>query len=780
MLEQHLNNERLEMMAGKYRATLSKSQEREGWSIIFRHPLKVDTTTGKPGRRVRRGLSTREVTEAQALVAEMNELLGDETYWSPAARATAIHRFSAKIVDIFYDDLLAPAADFRGIRDGIIELPSSGTTPYRRVAFVGTTGSGKTTLVRQLLGTDPKRERFPSTSTAKTTVAETELVITDAPPYQAVVTFMSRDTVADYVQQSLSAAALSAYHGDTNEDVLDRALNHVSQRFRLSHILGSGRTVVGDDNDVDDDDFDDEDFDDEGQLAQPAGALDVASDEYRAALSATDALLAKIAPTLRDISKRHSDAIRHEFDAELHGPEDERVLEEMFEDDLDFRLAEDEEFHELVDEIFEQIELRFQWITTGRFSRNRQGWPISWSWDCDDRAQFLPTILRFSSNHAKYFGTLLTPIVNGIRVAGPFKPAWIESASKLVLFDGEGLGHTPESTISIPTALTRRFDDVDAIVLVDNATQPMQAATIALLRSLAASGRGSKLITCFTHFDNVKGDNLPTFDAKERHVLQSVENALTDIARLGLSAERTLRRRFDIATFFLGGIQELLSNASKRGHRTISQLEGFLEAVHQSVEEPVTANTQPIYNTMKLSLMVKEGAEQFHRVWRARLGKLHDTEVSKEHWARVKALTRRLAFMDQDEYGDLRPVADLFKMLQEPIRSFIESPSGWTEGTPADNIQDAIFDRFSNDISGRIMALVKRRIWEDEIQEWALAFEKRGRGSTFERANVIADSIFESAAPIPTIAPSRDGDALLQEVSDIVRESAELCSVALK
>ena len=761
-------------MAAKYRATLSKSQEREGWSIIFRHPLKIDTTTGKAGRRVRRGLGTRNIGEAEALVAEMNELLGDETYWSAAARATAMHRFSAKIVDIFYDDLLTPAADFRGIRDSVIELPSSSTTAYRRVAFVGTTGSGKTTLVRQLLGTDPKRERFPSTSTAKTTVAETELLITDAPSYRAVVTFMSRDTVADYVQQSLSAAALSAYHGDANEDVLDRALNHVSQRFRLGHILGSGRTVIGDE-DVDDEDFD------EGEIAGPSGiSFDgVTSDEYGATLSSTDELLGKIAPTLREIAKRHSNAIRAEFDAELQGPEDERVLEEMFEDDLDYRLAEDEEFHELVDEILAQIELRFQWITIGRFSRNKQGWPISWSWDCDERAEFIPTILRFSSNHAKYFGSLLTPIVNGIRVAGPFKPSWTETSPKLVLFDGEGLGHTPESSTSIPTALTRRFDDVDAIVLVDNATQPMQAATIALLRSLAASGRGSKLITCFTHFDNVKGDNLPTFGAKERHVFQSVENALTDIARLGLSAERTLRRQFDVATFFLGGIQELLGG-TKRGQRSIAQLERFLDAVRQSVEEPVTAETQPIYNTMKLSLMVKEGAEQFHRVWRARLGKVYDTEISKEHWARVKALTRRLAFMDLDEYGDLRPVADLYKMLQEPIRSFIESPTGWTAGAPADNIQDAVFDRFSNDISGRIMALVKRRIWEDERHEWAVAFEKRGRGSTFERANIIADSIFESAAPIPTIAPSLDGDALLQQVSDIVREAADLCSVALK
>lgn len=767
-------------MASKYRATLSKSQEREGWSVIFRHPLKLDTTTGKPGRRVRRGLGTRDAATAESLIAEMNELLGDESYWSPAARALAMHRFSPKIVDIFYDDLLAPAADFRSVRDGVIELPSSATTAYRRVALVGTTGSGKTTLVRQLLGTDPKRERFPSTSTAKTTVAETELVITDGPPYQAVVTFLSRDTVVDYVQQCLSVAALSAHRGDADEQVLDHALNHVSQRFRLSYMLGNGRVRQGTDNELDDDGVDDEDFDDEADFTPNdiASHDGIPADEQIAVRSSTDALLNSIPLALRSIAERHSNAIRLELDAQ--GPEDERVLEELFEEDLDCRLAEDDDFQELIDQLLAHIELRFDWIGVGQFSRNKQGWPISWSWHCEDRAEFIRTILRFSSNHARYFGTLLTPIVNGIRVAGPFKPVWSEGVPRLVLFDGEGLGHTPESAVSIPTALTRRFDDVDAIVLVDNATQPMQAATIALLRSLAASGRGSKLITCFTHFDNVKGDNLPTFETKERHVLQSVENALTEISRMGLSAERTLRRQFDSAAFFVGGIHEQLNTDSKRGRRTISQLERFLDAVHQSVEQPVTVDTQPVYNSMKLSLMVKEGAEQFHRVWRARLGKIYDAEITKEHWTRVKALTRRLALMGEDEYDNLRPIADLHQMLQEPIRSFIENPSEWTAGKPEDQAQDQIFNRFANEISGRVMDLVRLRIWDNELQEWARAFEKRGRGSTFERASIIADSIFGSAAPIPTIAPSRDGDALLQEIAELVRDSADECSVALK
>ena len=72
------------------------------------------------------------------------------------------------------------------------------------------------------------------------------------------------------------------------------------------------------------------------------------------------------------------------------------------------------------------------------------------------------------------------------QVSGPFKPTWQADVPKLVLLDGEGLGHTPRSMSTISTTLSRRIDLVDAVVLVDNATQPMQAAPVAAMKELVA------------------------------------------------------------------------------------------------------------------------------------------------------------------------------------------------------------------------------------------------------------------------------------------------------
>ncbi|MBL4558357.1 MAG: hypothetical protein JKP98_18705 [Rhodobacteraceae bacterium] len=55
-------------------------------------------------------------------------------------------------------------------------------------------------------------------------------------------------------------------------------------------------------------------------------------------------------------------------------------------------------------------------------------------------------------------------------------------------------------------------------MLVDNAQQPMQAAPLALLRAVGSSGFADKLAIAFTHFDQVKGANLGSFDQKRDHV----------------------------------------------------------------------------------------------------------------------------------------------------------------------------------------------------------------------------------------------------------------------
>src|SRR5262249_50729668 len=96
-------------MEATYIAAKTRSS-RPGWSVIFRHPLRRDAR-GKPGLKVRRGLNTAVDHEADALVAELNTLLADRTWWSADRRADAERLFQSQIVSAFFDGIEVGSSD---------------------------------------------------------------------------------------------------------------------------------------------------------------------------------------------------------------------------------------------------------------------------------------------------------------------------------------------------------------------------------------------------------------------------------------------------------------------------------------------------------------------------------------------------------------------------------------------------------------------------------------------------------------------------------------------
>jgi len=744
-------------MEKRYAATLSRSQGRNAWAVIFRHPTRVDPNTGKPGLRVRQGLGTAVEEEANELKDQLNQLLSSEEFWSLPARAEAEKRFHRRVVEIFYHGMEPEESDFNAIREAVIPLPTSANSDYRRALLLGTTGAGKTTLLRQLIGTNPETERFPSTSTAKTTVHETEVLLAPG-SYKAVVTFFPIDEVREHLNECISEAVLSAYRGEDDNEVLRKLLMHVNQRFRFNYILGNGPSAhLPEDEDEEDDDA----------AVEPAEEVGVDS---AIDLEVTNALLTKTLTTLRQIAEREGVLLKDELGA--IDEKDQRVVDELFEEELDRRLREDEQFHRISDDLMDEIELRFSLLTEGTVRRSKQGWPQSWSWETDGRQDFIKAVTRFSSNLASRFGRLLTPLVNGVRVAGPFVPDWNNRQQpKLVLLDGEGLGHTPKSVAAISTSLTRRIEAADAIVLVDSAIQPMQAAPVAAMKEMITSGSAIKLLLVFTHFDEVKGDNLPNAAAKEQHVLASAENVLASIGEeLGPFAERALRLRLKDACFFVGGIDEHLDPVQKSQKRTIGQLQSLLAAIDDIVEKPAGALAKPVYDRMNLVLAVKNAAESFHDAWWPRLGLGYNPGVSKEHWKRLWALSRRLGTPGWgDEYDNLKPVADLRKQLQDRLYVFLQNPLRWEPAEPTDDAEkQQVFDGLANALSAKTLDLVARRVRADRMADWQTAFNQSGRGSSFTRATIIGNQIYDRAAPIPDMTPSPDRNAFLHEVAALV------------
>src|SRR6266567_8323655 len=99
------------MAEQQFKASLSQSQGRRAWCIIFRHPVRRDEQ-GRIGRRVRLGLGTTDRAEAERLKEQMNHLLSNETLWNPANQERAKRLYDSRVVGSFYKKLTPTEQDF--------------------------------------------------------------------------------------------------------------------------------------------------------------------------------------------------------------------------------------------------------------------------------------------------------------------------------------------------------------------------------------------------------------------------------------------------------------------------------------------------------------------------------------------------------------------------------------------------------------------------------------------------------------------------------------------
>lgn len=736
-----------------YIASKSQSQGRPGFSISFRHPLREDKK-GRLGLKVRRGLNTSDSARADELVAEMNEILGDGAWWNANRRQEAALKFDSAIVEAFYDDIQAGQPDSEALRNALLPMPTR-EEGYAKVLFVGTTGAGKTSLLRHFIGSDPDEDRFPSTSTAKTTVSDIEVIPAEG-SFRAVVTFFSEFLIQANIEDCILHACTAVWEKQADDKIAERFLHHPDQRFRLSYTLGSWRT---DTQTVESD----EDWSFEGDSEEyPAAANSdesVSSEEKRR----NQAVLEEFIKRVRRISQPLiADSIKNFGEVAVLSADDASAALDIFQEQVE----EAPEFSELVHDVMIEVIERFERLTQGLLNRPRRssGWPDYWTFETSDRNEFIRQIRWFSSNFAPTFGRLLTPLVDGIRICGPLFPNFSAMHSKMILLDGQGLGHTADSSASVTTHVTRKFSTVDVILLVDNAQQPIQAAAQAVLRAAASSGHYGKLAIAFTHFDQVKGANLPSMAEKRSHVLASVSNYLGNLKEvLSGAVVAAMSNALEKQSFMFGGLH---AASRKLPKGVVAELERLMAFFESAVEPPAPPETHPIYDPSGIGFAVQKATETFQRHWATRLN-LSSGRVTPEHWTRVKALTRRIAGELDIEYDTLRPVADMVGRMSEEISNFLDNPIDWTRSPSSEEEAQEAISAIRRDVFTELHDVMLRRLVEEYLAEWRVARDRSGKGSAYKRA-LDLKSIYESAAPVPGTVNSEQALSLLRETRDMV------------
>jgi hypothetical protein len=164
--------------------------------------------------------------------------------------------------------------------------------------------------------------------------------------------------------------------------------------------------------------------------------------------------------------------------------------------------------------------------------------------------------------------------------------------------------------------------------------------------------------------------------------------------------------------------------------------------------------------------------QEFREPWRARLGFPSRAAISSVHWARIKALTRRLGELGQDEYDTLRPVADMIARLSEHISTFLSMPVRWEPGQPTEEKQQLAIDGIERRVFSSLREYAKTRMFLNRVKDWGQAYSHRGTGSTFKRATEV-ERIYEWATPIPNETPDPQAMELIREVRRLVRDAVK-------
>jgi len=739
--------------------TASKARSgRPGWSVSFRHPLRTDSR-GRPGLKIRRGLGTDNDDKAEEMVAELNTILADQRWWSALKRDEAAKRFSPEVVDAFYDEIQAGRPDPEALREAAVPMPDR-QTDYSRVLFVGTTGAGKTSLLRQFIGSDPDDDRFPSTAPAKTTISDIEVILA-AGAFDAAVTFFSEIQVQSSIEECITDACIAAFEKAPQEKIADRLLNHRDQKFRLGYILGAWRD--GTDHAANDEMM----FDEEATPAEGLNDGELAPEEKARNRVRLEHYVDRIAALTNAVVEQFGADMGVKLDSA--SPADREAAEQLIEENFEAGLNAKETFHELVHDILDDVRTRFELVNAGDLRKQRSGWPELWTIKLEDRDEFIRHIRWFSSNYGPQFGRLLTPLVSGIRVRGPLYPEFLEGEPKLVLIDGQGLGHTPDSSSSVTTHVTGRFMSVDTILLVDNAKQPMQAAPLSVLRAVAAGGHHEKLAIAFTHFDQIRGQSLRSFADQRAHVMASVLNALSGLRDvLGAPVVRAIEHGLDQRCFMLGGVDRAVSKLPARAAEYMKgQLEELVHLFEQAILPAPRPVASPNYDPTGIAFAVQEAVTKFQGPWLARLGRGTYAGVYKEHWTRIKALNRRIAGETDIEYDTLRPVADLLARLTEAVSRYLDRPISWKHAATDEQEEQAVIAQIRRGAAAALQELTARRMIEKHLAVWRDAYLYRGTGSADRRAGAVLE-IYRDAAPMPDAVMTTGAASFLGDVRNIV------------
>jgi hypothetical protein len=677
-----------------YTARLVTNPGRPGFLAEYRHPGVVDRQGY--GRKVTRGLKTRNRAEADLIVADLNKILADKSFHEVGARKLAAAHFHPKAVEAFYGVYAREDAGANR-REKDIPLERSDSSPPI-VGMVGNTSVGKTSLLRRILGTVP--ERFPATSGNRTTLFPFEVLIEDG-KFRAAVSFRSETETELALQQMVLKAVMKALDHASDELIIRELFEPTEDGLRLKYLLG---------------------------VPKPGGDSPVVH------------LAQRWVEAVRQVAQTAALTVASILDDEqAKSRETSGAVRELIEDEAE----ESEGLANIVTEITEELRDRSDIDVPGTITRTATSWPIAWNFDAhaSERERFIKEVKRFTGNQREDFGKLLTPLVNGVRVAGPFFSG-SNGRRPLVLCDTVGFGHYASTASDLHEAYTELCDRVDCILVVESAKTSFSSNSLhQVLEATVTTGHVKKLAVAFTHMDELVGDDVHDEAELQEKALLGLRGAIDQHVAKKLSREA--------ARQLMAHVLENLFYFTCLNIPSDTQSNPELDKLSRYFSEkkpPVPSDAPfPEYDFKFFVPFVISAIDNFRSRWSALLGVRSHSVFDSLHWQSVKAVARRNALNINDQYP-YRPVAALHAVLRQEIAKFLDAPFSWPGHTPSDEEKQAVIDLIKAELALPLLRLCASTLRTIPQPQWITAWEFRGLNSTIRRRSTI-ENLFAQHLP---------------------------------
>ncbi|MCI0564342.1 MAG: hypothetical protein MN733_38205, partial [Nitrososphaera sp.] len=512
------------------------------------------------------------------------------------------------------------------VLDNLLPVPVN----LPKIYLLGDTGAGKTTIIRQLLGTT--KLRFPSVRRTRCTIAVTEYVISKEPSYRAVIVFKTLEEITRYVREILEDTITKGYRAFRAQKLEDDELvtnleESPDQRFRLKFIL------------------------DEKHRREIAQEL-------------SKHFIPKLVSWIESNFPNEQDEIDViidlAIDTELRS--EVKVFEDKIIGAISNRVAETCSSHSTqpMIEHFEITESDFE-----TFVKRLK--PLL---DVDDGS--------------------ISPIIERARIRGNMSASWLPSDIEIVLIDGEGIGHDVKES-NQDTLSSRHLDYFyisDAIMLVEDSERPFIAGGKSALVSLIRNGYLPKFMLAFSKLDKVEGERSQQIQEVKRG-LRNLLSALSQEHNLSISQDA-----LDI--YYLAKMDS--DEPHKESKDEITRL---LNRIREESIKVKPKSVRPAYDFELLAPFLDKATTEFRFIW----GKyLSSHDASRRPWQTVKAFNYRMAW-GQDDYKDMRPVANLHTEIITKLEKFIISPTMWEQEVTS-VLQQVSLDRFKQEFSNRLVKLI--------------------------------------------------------------------------